>query len=153
MSFGLVESILSAIAVSIVILVRKYSPDKRVIEILGPDPMKPCSVHPTIPMDKALELLILGLTSVRNHGGWRVQLQHTDAVAAEMEYRSTGRASSHHLKLKFHAQFQPNGQQTEISWQYEEELLTLDSTPRPPTTWDGLCYETNAAILKHLGVT
>ena len=81
MSFGLAESILSAIAVSIAILVHKYAPDKRVIAILGPDQMKPRPVQPALPMDKALELLILGLTSVQNHGGWRVQLQHTDAQA------------------------------------------------------------------------
>jgi hypothetical protein len=119
-------------------------PDKRVTKILGPDPMKPRPVQAAFPMDKAIQLLVSGLTRIQEHGGWRIRQQDTNSVTAEIEYRSGTRGVGDHLKkIKFHAQFHSIGQQTEISWQYEDDSLTKDID----LLWHGLCNLTNSAIL------
>ena len=142
-----------ALAVAGVIYLRKSSPSKVVGELLGPDAMKPRPVQPAVPMDKALQMLVSGLTSMQEHGGWRITHQTSNELAAEMEYRhGTGRgAAIYSAKLKFHAQFRPLGQQTEVTWRYEDDSLSSDSIPA--FGWGALCNQTSAAILSRLGLS
>jgi hypothetical protein len=157
MVMGVVETII-AIAAAVVVANFLRGPNKQTAKILGPVPMKPRPVQTDMTADQARQLVIAGLMTISEHGGWRINHQETHALAAEMEYWQAigGRYGSdrRRMTLQFHAQLRSIGKQTEVSWQYEKESLALSMSPREsPGAFDlsdSLFDRTNTAILNKL---